>query len=96
MQLDLTIKLFYMAQIITSILSYFFHEAPAQVKETCTSFPPPCHTGVTCTEDNTGRAVCGACPSGMTGNGRRCRPIVTCRDRPCYVGVTCEDTPTGM
>ncbi|CAG7730085.1 unnamed protein product, partial [Allacma fusca] len=60
----------------------------------CASFPPPCYQGVTCTEDSAGRAVCGQCPRGTTGDGRRCRAMITCQDRPCFVGVRCEDTPT--
>jgi hypothetical protein len=30
---------------------------------------------------------CGPCPRGFIGNGRTCRPGITCADRPCFPGI---------
>ena len=54
-------------------------------KETCASTPPPCFPGVNCMETADG-VRCGPCPRGYIGNGRTCRPGISCADRPCFPG----------
>ncbi|CAL4094625.1 unnamed protein product, partial [Meganyctiphanes norvegica] len=56
--------------------------------------PNPCHPGVPCTP-GPGGAQCGNCPRGFIGDGRDCRPGITCADRPCAPGVRCFDMPDG-
>lgn len=55
-------------------------------KDTCSSTPPPCFPGVNCMETADG-VRCGPCPRGFIGNGRTCRPGITCADRPCFPGI---------
>lgn len=43
----------------------------------------PCFSGVQCYDTSTGTR-CGHCPRGYVGDGKTCRPGVTCADRPCY------------
>lgn len=40
--------------------------------------------GVDCFETMAGLR-CGRCPAGMIGDGKICKPGVTCAERPCYV-----------
>ncbi|XP_005177429.1 cartilage oligomeric matrix protein isoform X1 [Musca domestica] len=54
----------------------------------------PCYPGVEC-YDNLSGPRCGRCPLGMVGDGKICKPGVTCADRPCYIGVQCHDTVNG-
>lgn len=63
----------------------------------------PCYAGVPCFETTNG-AVCGPCPTGLTGNGTRsgCQTVVSrarrlrCSDGPCFTEVTCRDTADGF
>ncbi|XP_036321314.1 uncharacterized protein LOC118735590 [Rhagoletis pomonella] len=54
----------------------------------------PCYPGVECRETATG-VRCGRCPMGFAGDGKICKPGVTCADRPCFIGVQCRDTLNG-
>ena len=48
--------------------------------------------GVTCTDTPNG-PVCGSCPDGYKGDGRRCELIDTCATlRPCYPGMSSQLT----
>uniref|UniRef100_A0A034VND1 Thrombospondin-4 n=1 Tax=Bactrocera dorsalis TaxID=27457 RepID=A0A034VND1_BACDO len=54
----------------------------------------PCYPGVECRETASGLR-CGRCPMGHVGDGKICKPGVTCADRPCFIGVQCRDTLNG-
>lgn len=43
----------------------------------------PCYSGVQCYDTSSGMR-CGHCPRGYVGDGKTCRPGITCADRPCY------------
>lgn len=49
---------------------------------TCASMNP-CYPGVHCFDTSTGPR-CGHCPQGFIGDGRACKPGITCADRPCF------------
>jgi hypothetical protein len=51
----------------------------------CQSNPSPCFPGVEC-QDTTDGPRCGRCPRGYVGDGRHCKPGLTCQERPCYPG----------
>lgn len=57
--------------------------------------PNPCYPGVPCVPGPGGAPQCGNCPQGFIGDGRDCRPGITCADRPCAPGVRCFDMPDG-
>ncbi|XP_035702545.1 cartilage oligomeric matrix protein isoform X2 [Folsomia candida] len=69
---------------------------PEPVRTGCRAQPPPCFQGVPCTDGPDGRVQCGACPRGYIGDGRNCKPGITCRERPCFQGVQCYDTVDGF
>lgn len=52
----------------------------------------PCFRGVQCYDEPRGEFRCGPCPPGYRGDGRDCRPMVTCADNPCFENVTCQET----
>ncbi|CAG7837255.1 unnamed protein product, partial [Allacma fusca] len=62
----------------------------------CRANPPPCFQGVQCTDEGNGQVRCGQCPRGYVGDGRSCKPGVSCRERPCAQGVQCFDTADGF
>jgi syndecan 4 len=62
----------------------------------CRAIPPPCFQGVSCTDLADGHVQCGQCPRGYIGDGRSCRPGISCRERPCFQGVQCYDTVDGF
>ncbi|XP_053962504.1 uncharacterized protein LOC128866050 isoform X2 [Anastrepha ludens] len=64
-----------------------------RIESTCRT-SNPCYPGVDCFETMAGLR-CGRCPAGMVGDGKICKPGVTCAERPCYVGVQCHDTLNG-
>ncbi|CAF4808586.1 unnamed protein product [Pieris macdunnoughi] len=53
-----------------------------------------CYPGVQCRNTASG-IECGSCPSGMEGDGRRCRPL-TCDRRPCSQTEFCVDSEQGF
>ncbi|XP_047518716.1 cartilage oligomeric matrix protein isoform X1 [Pieris napi] len=53
-----------------------------------------CYPGVQCRNTASG-FECGSCPSGMEGDGRRCRPL-TCDRRPCSQTEFCVDSEQGF
>ena len=55
----------------------------------------PCFAGVSCTDvDPPGTGfVCGACPTGYTGDGVSCTNLDACSPNPCFSGVSCVDLP---
>ncbi|CAD0203328.1 unnamed protein product [Chrysodeixis includens] len=75
----------------------------AQLRQCCNRVPAPppvercsgssCYPGVECRNTASG-FECGSCPSGMEGDGRRCRPI-SCNRRPCSQAERCVDTDQG-
>ncbi|XP_049787190.1 cartilage oligomeric matrix protein [Schistocerca cancellata] len=67
----------------------------AKLRETCASNPQACFPGVQCYDTEEG-VRCGRCPSGYVGDGRSCKPGVTCDQNPCYPGVQCVDTVEGF
>ncbi|KAH8377867.1 hypothetical protein KR093_007592 [Drosophila rubida] len=54
----------------------------------------PCYPGVDC-HDSASGPRCGRCPAGLIGDGKLCKPGVSCADRPCFLGVQCHDTVNG-
>ncbi|XP_068140578.1 cartilage oligomeric matrix protein isoform X2 [Drosophila tropicalis] len=54
----------------------------------------PCYPGVDCHDSATGPR-CGRCPVGFVGDGKACKPGVTCANFQCYPGVQCHDTVNG-
>ncbi|XP_037824984.1 cartilage oligomeric matrix protein isoform X1 [Lucilia sericata] len=64
-----------------------------RIEPTCRT-SNPCYPGVECYDSAAGPR-CGRCPVGMIGDGKICKPGVTCSDRPCYIGVQCHDTVSG-
>ncbi|XP_059059045.1 cartilage oligomeric matrix protein [Achroia grisella] len=74
-----------------------------QLRSCCTNVHPQpqvercsdstCYSGVQCRNTASG-PECGSCPSGMEGDGRRCRPI-QCDRRPCSRAEYCIDTEEG-
>ncbi len=62
----------------------------------CFASPPPCYPGVSCVDLSSGSVQCGACPPGTVGDGRQCRPGITCLQRPCFRTVQCFDTAEGF
>ncbi len=54
----------------------------------------PCFPGSVCTAlHERGVFACGACPKGMIGDGRACRPpFHPCESNPCFAGVACGET----
>ncbi|XP_004522857.1 cartilage oligomeric matrix protein isoform X1 [Ceratitis capitata] len=64
-----------------------------RIEPTCRT-SNPCYPGVDCFETMAGLR-CGRCPAGMIGDGKICKPGVTCAEHPCYVGVQCHDTLNG-
>jgi hypothetical protein len=54
--------------------------------------PNPCFAGVACTP-NGADFTCGACPSGLDGDGVTCTEIDGCAGSPCFAGTTCTDVP---
>ncbi len=53
----------------------------------------PCFSDeVTCTNTAEGY-ICGACPSGLEGDGESCSEADGCASNPCFAGVTCTDVP---
>ncbi|KAL0278394.1 UNVERIFIED_CONTAM: hypothetical protein PYX00_000225 [Menopon gallinae] len=67
----------------------------SQVRSGCQSHPPPCFHGVEC-RDTVDGPQCGRCPRGYVGDGRTCKPGITCEEQPCYPGVRCYDTVEGF
>ncbi|KAK2581037.1 hypothetical protein KPH14_006084 [Odynerus spinipes] len=63
--------------------------APTPRPPSCV-YESPCYPGAQC-QDTPRGPVCGACPKGMTGDGRSCVKVTTCADNPCFPGVRCED-----
>lgn len=57
--------------------------------------PPPCYPGAQCQDTEQGPR-CGSCPRGYVGDGRHCKPGLTCQDRPCFHNVRCFDTVEGF
>ncbi|XP_046970166.1 cartilage oligomeric matrix protein isoform X2 [Vanessa cardui] len=53
-----------------------------------------CYPGVECRNTASG-VECGPCPSGMEGDGRRCRPV-SCDRRPCSQVEYCIDSEQGF
>lgn len=43
----------------------------------------PCYPGVQCYDTSTGMR-CGHCPRGYVGDGKICKPGLTCDDQPCF------------
>ncbi|XP_055688217.1 cartilage oligomeric matrix protein [Lutzomyia longipalpis] len=66
---------------------------PEPLKETC-ELNNPCFPGVHC-YDSTSGIRCGHCPRGYIGDGKHCKPGLTCADKPCYGDVQCYDTVEG-
>ncbi|XP_037882121.1 uncharacterized protein LOC119633006 isoform X2 [Glossina fuscipes] len=64
-----------------------------RIETTCRT-SNPCYPGTECFDSVTGPR-CGRCPMSMVGDGKICKPVITCADRPCYAGVPCHDTMTG-
>lgn len=54
----------------------------------------PCYPEAECYETPSGLR-CGRCPLGLVGDGKNCKPGVSCSDRPCFSGVQCHDTING-
>ncbi|KAH8251380.1 hypothetical protein KR032_010245 [Drosophila birchii] len=54
----------------------------------------PCHPGVECLDSASGPR-CGHCPLGFIGDGKTCKPGVTCAHLVCYPGVQCHETVNG-
>ncbi|XP_036675876.3 cartilage oligomeric matrix protein isoform X1 [Drosophila suzukii] len=54
----------------------------------------PCYPGVECLDSAAGPR-CGHCPLGFIGDGKTCKPGVTCAHHMCYPGVQCHDTVNG-
>ena len=57
----------------------------------------PCFAGVTCTDLTTPQDgfTCGACPSGMFGDGTICNVSTDCSVNPCGPGYTCVNVTGG-
>ena len=66
----------------------------SQIRYSCGSPSSPCFPGAECRDTPDG-PQCGRCPRGYVGDGRNCKPGITCEDRPCYPGVRCYDTIEG-
>ncbi|KAF4527641.1 hypothetical protein B566_EDAN010865, partial [Ephemera danica] len=64
-------------------------------RPSCGDDPPPCFPGAQCQDTEQGPR-CGSCPRGYVGDGRHCKPGLTCQDRPCFQGVRCYDTLEGF
>lgn len=47
----------------------------------------PLSIGVSCYDTETGTR-CGHCPRGYVGDGKKCKPGVTCDDKPCFRWVS--------
>lgn len=54
--------------------------------------PNPCFEGVTCT-NGASTFSCGACPSGLIGDGVTCEEHDECDPNPCLSGTDCTDIP---
>ena len=67
-----------------------------EIRTGCRAIPPPCFPGVSCRDGPGGTVQCGPCPRGYVGDGRTCKPGITCAERPCFVGVQCFDTADGF
>ncbi|XP_037959915.1 uncharacterized protein LOC119689209 isoform X2 [Teleopsis dalmanni] len=64
-----------------------------RVEPTCRT-SNPCYPGVDCHDSSSGPR-CGRCPTGYIGDGKLCKPGLSCSDRPCFIGVQCHDTVNG-
>ncbi|CAK8686124.1 unnamed protein product [Clavelina lepadiformis] len=57
----------------------------------------PCFEGVACTDRPGVGAVCGACPAGMSGDGRECDDVDECSlANPCSFNTKCVNTAPGF
>ncbi|MBI2376536.1 MAG: hypothetical protein HYV07_21250 [Deltaproteobacteria bacterium] len=53
----------------------------------------PCFPGVACAGTGQSTFRCGACPSGLTGDGVTCEELDDCAVAPCLPGSSCTDHP---
>ncbi|XP_055847423.1 cartilage oligomeric matrix protein isoform X2 [Episyrphus balteatus] len=67
---------------------------PDELKVASCRTANPCYPGAECYETPSGLR-CGRCPHGLVGDGKNCKPGVSCADRPCFSGVQCHDTING-
>ncbi|XP_015584860.1 cartilage oligomeric matrix protein [Cephus cinctus] len=81
----------HLRQLIENCVACKPGNEPPQISCTVNS---PCYPGAQCRDTSRG-PECGLCPRGLVGDGRTCRPGITCADQPCFRAEMCHDTYNG-